>query len=216
MGVVEGTAADKNTNFARLLQSLDNDSNPENGIQLSSSLSLPTSTIDGFNDNNSFTSQSVSAEKATSHLARSMHYKNQTNFEVLFKLPDNGTDNVSTNSLIAIAFNKPLREGNLAAILTLNGTDLPVHAVERNWLLFQPTLTAGTSYQAILKSAFSFKGDTLTSTVPWSFKAGSASTEPFPNVIQLSPDNGTNNHLTDTVPLVTFNGPVFQCLELFN
>ena len=49
-------------------------------------------------------------QKATSHLARSMHYKNQTNFEVLFKLPDNSTDNVSTNSLIAIAFNKPLRK----------------------------------------------------------------------------------------------------------
>ena len=211
MGVVEGTAADNITNFARLLQSLDNDSNPENGIQLSSTPILPGSvtTLDNFSTNSNFSGLAVTAEKATNHLARSMHYKNQTNFEVLFKLPDNRTDNVSTNSLIAIAFNQPLRKGDLAATLTLDGTDLPVHAVEGNWLLFQPTLTPGISYQASLNSAVSFTGDNLTSPVTWSFTASSSSTQPLPKILKLSPDNGTNNHPTDTVPTITFNGPVF-------
>ncbi|MEK9703905.1 MAG: Ig-like domain-containing protein, partial [Deltaproteobacteria bacterium] len=151
----------------------------------------------------------VTAEKATNHLARSLHYKNQTNFQVLFKLPDEGEDNVSTSSLIAIAFNKPLRKGDLAATLTLDGTDLPVHAVEGNWLLFQPTLTAGTSYQASLNSAVSFTGETLESPISWSFTTGSSPERPFPNLIQLSPDNGTSNNPTDAVPTITFNGPVF-------
>ena len=209
LGVIEGSAADNVTNFARLLQSRDNDSNPENGIQISDTTSLPITTIDGFNDNSSFSSQPVSAEKAISHLARSMHYKNQQNLEVLFKLPDNGEDNVSTNSLIAIAFNKPLRKGDLAATLTLNGTDLPVHAVEGNWLLFQPTLTAGTSYQVSLDSAVSFTGQTLASPVAWSFTASSSSTQPFPKILKFSPDNVSNNNPTDAVPTITFNGPVF-------
>ena len=86
-----------------------------------------------------------------------------------------------------------------------------------------PLLTAGTSYQASLNSAISFTSDTLTSPVTWSFTASSSSISkwckfvrsqtwcfnPFPKILKFSPDNGTNNHPTDTVPAITFNGPVF-------
>ena len=68
----EGTPDDRVTNFARLLQSLDLDADPQNGIQLNSTeISNLNPNLD-FSDNSSFAGLAVPTERALRHLASSM------------------------------------------------------------------------------------------------------------------------------------------------
>ncbi|MGA1561230.1 MAG: hypothetical protein ACO390_19690, partial [bacterium] len=115
-GVEEGQLADNVTNFARLLLTLDNDSQPENGIQLNSDLSSNLGTIDNISDFNvdnltaaHGVSLSVSKEEALQHLHESMRRKN-LGLDNYSQYPEPGQDYVALDSVVAIAFAEPLRK----------------------------------------------------------------------------------------------------------
>ncbi len=94
--------ADNVTNFARLLLTLDNDSNTENGIQLNTDLSSNLGTIDNISDFNvdNLTAAhgvnlTVSKEAALQHLHESMRRKN-LGLAQYFQHPDPGQVNVAS------------------------------------------------------------------------------------------------------------------------
>ncbi len=165
-GVAEGQLADNVTNFARLLLTLDNDSNAENGIQLNSDLSSNLGTIDNISDFNvdnltaaHGVSLSVSKEEALQHLHESMRRKNLglTHYS---QYPEPGQDYVALDSIVAIAFAEPLRKrsvDNQSLQIQPSGSTRPLsgtvhHQANRLWFVPSAGLSANTDYTITLSS----------------------------------------------------------------
>ena len=154
--------ADNNTNFARLLLTLGNDSNAENGIQLTpGSVPSSLSSLDNFSvDNNTF-SASVpglslkSSAAALQHLHESMRRKN-LGLTQYFQHPELGQGHVALDSIVAIAFAEPLHErsiDNQSLLVTLGGTpisDTIQHQANRLWFVPSAGLSPNTNYTVSL------------------------------------------------------------------
>ncbi|MFZ9095761.1 MAG: Ig-like domain-containing protein, partial [bacterium] len=183
-GVAEGQLADNVTNFARLLLTLDNDSNAENGIQLNSDLSSNLGTIDNISDFNvdnltaaHGVSLSVSKEEALQHLHESMRRKN-LGLDNYSQYPEPGQDSVALDSIVAIAFAEPLRErsvDNQSLLVTLGGTPINGsihHQANRLWFVPSAGLSANTDYTITLSSNLRGQSGGVPSISGWTFKSG--------------------------------------------
>ena len=215
--VNEGTVDDRVTNFARLLQSLDLDADPQNGIQLNSpEVSNLNPNLD-FSDNSSFAGLAVPAERALRHLASSMKLKNLGNLTPFATTPGNRDNHTSTSGLIGVAFDENLRSSsirpNSLLVTDSNGKFIDGSLfAERNWLIFDPKidLTQHTQFSAIVSEGLLTRsGRRLNNNYSWSFTTGNQHTELFPKLIHQLPDNGSTSVATNTPISLTFDSPLF-------
>ncbi|NBQ26320.1 MAG: hypothetical protein EBU26_19075, partial [Verrucomicrobia bacterium] len=185
-GIEEGQLADNVTNFARLLLTLDNDSQPENGIQLNSDLSSNLGTIDNISDFNvdnltaaHGVSLSVSKEEALQHLHESMRRKN-LGLDNYSQYPEPGQDSVALDSIVAIAFAEPLRKrsvDNLSLQISPSGSSSVLsgtvhHQANRLWFVPSAGLSANTDYTITLSSNLRGQSGGVPSISGWTFKSG--------------------------------------------
>ncbi len=235
MGVTEGTPTDNVTNLVRLLLSLDSDSDADNGIQLNTNQfnNLSGLSLADFNvDNPSFTSSKVpgltlpSVQKAQKHLSRTMRQKNLatagSGLSSPLSFPLNGEQGFPVNGSIGLAFAENLRSSSISAsslVLTDNQGNAVTGtvSVKRNWLLFKPLthLNQNTTYQATAsKGLRSQSGQQLLHNYSWSFTTGDNSTNKFPRVIQKEPGDNASGVARNTIPTLTFEGPLFEGTNL--
>ncbi len=235
MGVTEGTPTDNVTNLVRLLLSLDSDSDADNGIQLNTNQfnNLSGLSLADFNvDNPSFTSSKVpgltlpSVQKAQKHLSRTMRQKNLatagSGLSSPLSFPLNGEQGFPVNGSIGLAFAENLRSSSISAsslVLTDNQGNAVTGtvSVKRNWLLFKPLthLNQNTTYQATASAGLrSQSGQQLLHNYSWSFTTGDNSTNKFPRVIQKEPGDNASGVARNTIPTLTFEGPLFEGTNL--
>ena len=235
MGVTEGTPTDNVTNLVRLLLSLDSDSDADNGIQLNTNQfnNLSGLSLADFNvDNLSFASSKVpgltlpSVQKAQKHLSRTMRQKNLatsgSRLSSPLSVPLNGDRGFPVNARVGLAFAENLRSSSISAsslVLTDNQSHVVTGtvSVNRNWLLFKPTanLNQNTTYQATASAGLrSQSGQKLLDNYSWNFTTGDNSTNKFPRVIQKEPKDNASGIARNTIPTLTFEGPLFEGTSL--
>ncbi|MEK9703350.1 MAG: Ig-like domain-containing protein, partial [Deltaproteobacteria bacterium] len=213
----EGIPDDRVTNFARLLQSLDLDADPQNGIQLDSTeISNLNPNLD-FSDNSSFAGLAVPAERALRHLANSLRLKNLGDLKPFTSIPSSNDDHASPSGLIGVIFDENLRtstiQPNSLQLLDSNGSRITGHVfAERNWLLFEPDLdlpTYGDFTATVAQGLLTQTGRSLQADFSWSFSTADHPSSLFPRLIQLYPDNDSTSVSTNSVLSLTFDGPLF-------
>ena len=235
MGVTEGTPTDNVTNLVRLLLSLDSDSDADNGIQLNTNQfnNLSGLSLADFNvDNLSFASSKVpgltlpSVQKAQKHLSRTMRQKNLatagSGLSSPLSFPLNGEQGFPVNGSIGLAFAENLRSSSISAsslVLTDNQGNAVTGtvSVKRNWLLFKPLthLNQNTTYQATASAGLrSQSGQQLLHNFSWSFTTGNNTSNKFPRVIQKEPGDNASGVARNTIPTLTFEGPLFEGTNL--
>ena len=235
MGVTEGTPTDNVTNLVRLLLSLDSDSDADNGIQLNTNQfnNLSGLSLADFNvDNLSFASSKVpglalpSVQKAQKHLSRTMRQKNLatagSGLSSPLSFPLNGEQGFPVNGSIGLAFAENLRSSSISAsslVLTDNQGNAVTGtvSVKRNWLLFKPLthLNQNTTYQATASAGLrSQSGQQLLHNYSWSFTTGNNTSNKFPRVIQKEPGDNASGVARNTIPTLTFEGPLFEGTNL--
>ncbi|MEC7165186.1 MAG: Ig-like domain-containing protein, partial [SAR324 cluster bacterium] len=215
--VNEGTVDDRVTNFARQLQSLDLDADPQNGIQLNSTeVSNLNPNLD-FSDNSSFAGLAVPTERALRHLASSMKLKNLGNLAPFATIPGNLDNHTSTSGLIGVVFDENLRastiQPNSLQLLESNSSKIAGRVfAERNWLLFEPNQnlpTSGNFTATVAQGLLTQTGRSLQADFSWSFSTADHHGSLFPRLIQLHPDNNSTGVPTNSVLSLTFDGPLF-------
>ena len=183
-GIEEGLLADNVTNFARLLLTLDNDSNAENGIQLTPG-SVPTSltSLNDFSvDNDTFSStvsglSLKSSAAALQHLHESMRRKN-LGLTQYFQHPEPGKSHVALDSIVAIAFAEPLRErsvDNQSLLVTLGGTPINGsihHQANRLWFVPSAQMSRNTEYTVKLSDKLRGQSGSAPPVLSWNFTTG--------------------------------------------
>ena len=205
------------TNFVRLLQSLDLDADPQNGIQLDSTgISNLNPNLD-FSDNSSFAGLAVPAERALRHLAGSMKLKNLRNLAPFATIPGKLDNHTSTSGLIGVLFDENLRASNIQPnslqLVDSKGSGIAGRVFsERNWLLFEPDQnlpTYGNFTATVAQGLLTQTGRSLQADFSWSFSTADHIGSLFPRLVQLHPDNNSTSVPTNSVLSLTFDGPLF-------
>ncbi|NBQ26111.1 MAG: hypothetical protein EBU26_17995, partial [Verrucomicrobia bacterium] len=222
--VTEGESDDRVTNFARLLQSMDRDTDPQNGIQLDASVIAGLNPNLNFGDNSSvalngtsFDQLAVPADRALRHLAGTMRLKNLGALEPFTTIPAQNDDHASPSGLIGVVFDENLRASTIgpASFLLSDSNGSPVSgtlSTERNWLLFKPTtaLPQHSQFNAtVSQGLLTQTGRSLEADFSWSFTTGDHHGSLFPNLVHQLPDNGSAGAPTNTPISLTFDGPLF-------
>ncbi len=222
--VTEGESDDRVTNFARLLQSMDRDTDPQNGIQLDAYVIAGLNPNLNFGDNSSvalngtsFDQLAVPADRALRHLAGTMRLKNLGALKPFTTIPAQNEDHTSPSGLIGVVFDENLRASTIgpASFLLSDSNGSPLSgtlSTERNWLLFKPTtaLPQHSQFNAtVSRGLMSQSGRSLEADFSWSFSTADHPSSLFPRLVQLHPDNNSTSVPTNSVLSLTFDGPLF-------